>query len=70
MSNINFKTWLVEASKDNDKFVKLLKLMETDSNFPEDDGKDSILIYLRVKNAGPEIMAAFEEAWEEYTKSK
>lgn len=70
MSNINFKTWLIEASKDNDKFIKLLKLMETDSNFPEDDGKDSILIYLRVKNADPEIMAAFEEAWEEYTKSK
>ncbi len=66
MNKINFKNWVVENSKDG--FSELVKLIESDSNFPEDDNKDSILIYLRVKNISPEVLEEFEKAWEEYSK--
>lgn len=66
MNKTNFKNWVVENSKD--EFSELVKLIESDSNFPEDDSKDSILIYLRVKNISPEVLEEFEKAWEEYSK--
>lgn len=66
MNKINFKNWVVENSKD--EFGELVKLIESDSNFPEDDSKDSILIYLRVKNIRPEVLEEFEKAWEEFSK--
>lgn len=66
MNKINFKNWVVENSKD--EFGELVKLIESDSNFPEDDNKDSILIYLRVKNLSPEVLEEFEKAWEEFSK--
>ncbi|WP_237037495.1 YozE family protein [Mediannikoviicoccus vaginalis] len=66
MNKINFKNWVAENSKE--EFSELVKLIESDSNFPEDDNKDSILIYLRVKNISPEVLEEFEKAWEEYSK--
>ena len=66
LNKINFKNWVVENSKD--EFGELVKLIESDSNFPEDDSKDSILIYLRVKNIRPEVLEEFEKAWEEFSK--
>lgn len=66
MNKINFKNWVVENSKE--EFNELVKLIKSDSNFPEDDSKDSILIYLRVKNISPEVLEEFEKAWEEYSK--
>lgn len=66
MNKTNFKNWVVENSKE--EFNELVKLIESDSNFPEDDSKDSILIYLRVKNISPEVLEEFEKAWEEYSK--
>lgn len=66
LNKINFKNWVVENSKD--EFGELVKLIESDSNFPEDDNKDSILIYLRVKNLSPEVLEEFEKAWEEFSK--
>ena len=66
MNKINFKNWVAENSKE--EFSELVKLIKSDSNFPEDDNKDSILIYLRVKNVSPEILEEFEKAWEEYSK--
>lgn len=56
----------MENSKD--KFGELIKLIESDSNFPGDDGKDAILTYLRVKNASPEVIEEFESAWTEYSE--
>lgn len=66
MNKINFKNWVAENSKD--EFSELAKLIKSDSNFPEDDSKDSILIYLRVKNIRPEVLEEFEKAWEEFSK--
>ena len=66
MNKINFKNWVAENSKD--EFSELVKLIKSDSNFPEDDNKDSILIYLRVKNISPEVLEEFEKAWEEFSK--
>lgn len=66
MNKINFKNWVAENSKE--EFSELVKIIESDSNFPEDDNKDSILIYLRVKNISPEVLEEFEKAWEEYSK--
>lgn len=66
MNKINFKNWVAEHSKE--EFSELVKLIESDSNFPDDDNKDSILIYLRVKNISPEVLEEFEKAWEEYSK--
>ena len=56
------------AENSKEEFSELVKLIESDSNFPEDDNKDSILIYLRVKNISPEVLEEFEKAWEEYSK--
>lgn len=66
MNKINFKNWVAENSKN--EFSELVKLIKSDSNFPEDDNKDSILIYLRVKNISPEVLEEFESAWAEYSK--
>ena len=61
-----FRVWIRQFSEDNTPFGDLSRDISDDSEFPKKNDHDTILEYLRIKNACLACELTFEKAWSDY----
>jgi uncharacterized protein YozE (UPF0346 family) len=61
-----FRVWVRQFGEDNTPFGDLARDIADDSEFPKKNDHDTILEYLRIKNACLACELTFEKAWSDY----